>query len=231
MRIVIYIYEGLTLLDAIGPYEILKTIKGVSIQFVAKQKGLIMADSQFVSLEANYGIDEIHSADLLVIPGATISFIKEMKDKAVLNWIRKIDQTTQKTVSVCTGSLILAATGLLQGKQATSHWKTINLLKRYGVNPLRQRKVEAGKYVTAAGVSAGIDMALFLVDELAGATAAKAAQLLVEYDPKPMYESGNYLKAEKKVIDLSEKILKFDARKNLTQWEVIKFMKTLLKLK
>ncbi len=231
MEIVIYIYNGMTMLDAIGPYEILRNMADVNIKFVSKQKGEITADSKFVHLNSKFSIAEISKADILLIPGSTIAFVREMKDKEVLNWIRKIDKTTHKTVTVCTGSIILAATGLLKGKKATSHWKPINLLSDFGVTPVRERVVDAGKYISAAGVSSGIDMAIYLVDMLKGEKAAKAAQLSIEYDPNPMYQSGNFLTAEKDIIKLSEKIMEQDAKKGFTIWEMLKNAKTLIKMK
>lgn len=231
MDIVIYIYNGITMLDAIGPYEVLRNIKGSNIKFVSKQKGEITADSKFIHINSKYSISEVSKADILLIPGSTISFLREMKDKEVLNWIKKVNDTTSYTVTVCTGSVILASTGLLKGKKATSHWKPINLLSQYGAIPTRERVVEQGKFITAAGVSAGIDMAIYLVNKLEGELAAKAAQLSIEYDPKPMYQSGNYLNAEKEVIELSEKIMEIDAKKDFSLWEILKNAKTLIKLK
>lgn len=230
MDIVIYIYNGMTMLDAIGPYEVLRNIKGANIKLVSKEKGEITADSHFVHLNSKFGIDDIKKADILLIPGSTIAFVREMQDKKVLNWIRQINETTQKTVTVCTGSVILAATGLLKGKKATSHWKPINLLAGYGAIPTRERFVEEGKFITAAGVSAGIDMALYLVNQISGVKAAKAAQLSIEYDPKPMHDSGNFLTAEKEVIELSEKIMNIDAKKDLSLLEMLKNARTLMKL-
>ena len=221
----------MTMLDAIGPYEVLRNIKGANIKFVSKTKGEITADSQFIHLNSKFSIDEISKADILLIPGSTIAFIREMKDKKVLSWIKKINETTEKTITVCTGSIILAATGLLEGKKATSHWKPINLLADYGAIPIRERVVEEGKFITAAGVSAGIDMAIYLVNIMKGELAAKAAQLSIEYDPKPMFQSGNFLKAEPEVIKLSEKIMESDAKKDFSVWEMIKNAKTLIKLK
>jgi len=231
MQIVIYIYNGMTMLDAIGPYEVLRNLKDVNIKFVSKQKGEITADSHFIHINSKYSIDEISSADILLIPGSTIGFIREMKDRTVLGWIKKMDEQTQKTVTVCTGSMILAATGLLKGKKATSHWKPINLLSEFGAIPTRERIIEEGKYITAAGVSAGIDMALYLVDLLEGPEVAKAAQLAIEYDPKPLYQSGNYLTADKDIIKLSEKMMEADAKKDISLWEMMKNARTLLKLK
>jgi len=231
MEIVIYIYNGMTMLDAIGPYEVLRNLDHVNIKFVSKNKGEITADSNFIHLNSKYGIDEIHSADILLIPGSTISFIKEMKDQKVLNWIKKIDQTTQRTVSICTGSIILAATGLLRSKKATSHWAAIDFLTQYDVIPTRERIVEQGKFITAAGVSAGIDMALYLIHNLQGPTSAKTAQLVIEYDPSPMFQSGNYSTAEEQIIKLAREKMKKGVMEELTPWEIIKNAPILLKLK
>jgi len=231
MDIIIYIYNGMTMLDAIGPYEVLRNIKGSNIKFVSKQKGEIMADSHFIHINSKFGIEDISKADILLIPGSTIAFVREMKDKKVLNWIRKMNETTQKTVTVCTGSIILAATGLLKDKKATSHWKPINLLSEFGAIPTRERIIEEGKFITAAGVSAGIDMAIYLLNQLNGEKIAKAAQLSIEYDPKPMFKSGNYLTADKEIIELSEKIMESDAKKDFSLWEILKNARTLAKLK
>jgi transcriptional regulator GlxA family with amidase domain len=231
MEVVIYIYNGLTMLDAIGPYEVLRNVEGVNVKFVSRQKGEIRADSHFIHINSKYEIDEVTKADLLLIPGSTIAFVREMKDEKVLNWIRKINETTQKTVTVCTGSIILAATGLLNGKKATSHWKPLELLSQYGAIPTRERIIEEGKFITSAGVSAGIDMAIYLVNLLKGEKAAKAAQLAIEYDPNPMFQSGNYLNAEADVIKLAEINMERDAKKDFTLWEMIKNARTLMKLK
>ncbi len=230
MEIIIYIYNGMTMLDAIGPYEVLKNLKDTTIKFVAKEKGEITADSGFVQLNAKFEIDEIEKADILLIPGSNISFIQEMKDKKVLNWIRRVDETTQKTVSVCTGSIILAATGLLNGKKATSHWKPIELLSDFGAIPVRERIVEQGKFITAAGVSAGIDMAIYLANEIQGEKEAKASQLMIEYDPKPMFSSGNYLTAEAEIITLAEQKMESKAKQNLSLWNMLLNVRTLMKL-
>lgn len=231
MNIVIYVYNGMTMLDAIGPYEILRNVEGVDIKFVSKKKGDILADSHLVSIKTKYSIKDVLEADVLLIPGSTIAFVREMKDKKVLEWIKQVNETTKKTVTVCTGSIILAATGLLEGKKATSHWKPINYLSEFGAIPTRERIIEEGKFITSAGVSAGIDMAIYLVNLLKGEKAAKAAQLSIEYDPKPMFDSGNFLTAEKDIIELSEKLMESDARKDFSMFQILKNARTLLKLK
>lgn len=213
MKIVIYIYDGLTMLDAIGPYEVLRNIELAEVIFVAEKKGKITADSKFVHLFAEYGIDEVTQADILVIPGSAITFLKEINNPKVMDWIKKINQTTSWTTSVCSGSIILAAAGLLTGLEATSHWKPIQLLRKFGAIPKSERFVEQGKYITAAGVSAGIDMALYLCDKLIGEVKTKAIQLFIEYDPQPIFQSGNYLTADEEVIEYAEFILLKEANK------------------
>ena len=231
MEVVINIYEGMTKLDAIGPYEVLRNLRACKVKFVAREKGEIIADSKAVHLLAKYDIDEIKRADILLIPGSTIAFMRELQDEKVLQWIRDIDKTTLKTVTVCTGSIILAATGLLEGKKATSHWKPIQLLKEFGAIPSRERIVEEGKFISAAGVSAGIDMALYLAAQVKGEKEAKVAQLAIEYDPQPIFQSGNYLKADPDIIQHAEKLLERDAIRELSLWEMLKNTKRLLKLK
>ena len=231
MKIVVYIYNGMTMLDAIGPYEVLRGLTNAKIQFVAKQRGEIKADSHSVYLNAKYGIDDVHQADILLIPGSSITFMREAKDTAVLNWIRKINATTQRTVTVCTGSIILAATGLLENKKATSHWKPIKMLTKYGAIPCHERFIQQDKYITAAGVSAGIDMALYLVNQLEGEKVARAAQLAIEYDPDPLFNSGNYLAADKEIIKIAEKKMRKSALKDLSFWEIVKNAIDLIRLR
>ena len=201
------------MLDAIGPYEVLRNLPDVEVKFVAEKKGEITADSKFVHLNARFSIDEVSKADILVIPGSAITFLREIQNVRVMKWIKRISQTTQYTTSVCSGSIILAATGLLKGLEATSHWKPMGLLKKFGAIPRSERFVEQGKFITAAGVSAGIDMALYLCNKIVGETNTKAIQLFIEYDPEPLYDSGNYAKADDNIIKKAELILLEEAKK------------------
>ena len=222
MKIVIYIYNGMTMLDAIGPYEVLRFLKKADIKLVAKKKGKIISDSKVVHLEAQYSIEDIDKADILLIPGSGLAFVQKAKDKKVLDWIRKINKTTKKTVTVCTGAVILAATGLLKDKQATTHWGAMKMLEKYGAKPVHERYVEQGKFITAAGVSAGIDMAIYLVHLLQGEKSAKAAQLAIEYDPSPMYNSGNAQACDPEIRKLAEKQMEATAMHELSLWDKIK---------
>jgi transcriptional regulator GlxA family with amidase domain len=231
MEVVIYIYNGLTALDAIGPYEVLSRLPNVSLKFVAKQKGVIVTDTHFLKLVAEYDITEIEKADILLIPGSVVSFINESKDKELLTWIKKIDQTTTWTTSVCTGSIILASAGLLTNRKATSHWAAIHLLKDSGSIPTSERYVHEGKIITAQGVSAGIDMSLFLVGKILGEEKAKAYQLFIEYDPNPPFNSGNLDKADSQTVALAKKMLAMEAKKDLTLWDIVKNVQSLVKLR
>jgi transcriptional regulator GlxA family with amidase domain len=159
--VVIFLYDRMSALDAIGPYEVLRCVPGLRVRFVARRAGLVRTDSGLQMLNAEYGIDQVTKADILVMPGGDVS--GPIKDPAVLQSIRQIDQTTTWTTSVCVGALILGAAGLLKGIPATTHWNFLDALKDFGADPVEKRFVRHGKVVTAAGVSAGIDMALEVV--------------------------------------------------------------------
>ena len=195
MKIVILLYPGLTVLDAIGPYEILGQLPKTEILFVAKEKGNIKADTGFLELVASHSISDIDQCDILLIPGGGGSK-NVRKDQTILDWIRKIHPTTHYTTSVCNGSLILGAAGLLKGSTATTYWADEKRLQLYGATYRNERWVQEGKIITAAGVSAGIDMALMLVAKFAGDDMAKMIQLGVEYDPQPPFDCGSVKKSD-----------------------------------
>ncbi len=188
--IAILLYPGMTALDAIGPYEVLRGIPGARVRFVAAERGLVTTDSTFLRLNADHRFDEIEHTDLLVIPGGA-STQTLLTDSALLDWVRRMHAGTKWTTSVCTGSFVLAAAGLLQGCEATTHWRVLDSLAAFGAKPVQQRVVRQGKIVMAAGVSAGIDMALELVAMECGADIARAIQLAIEYDPRPPFDSGS----------------------------------------
>ncbi len=201
MQIAILIFEKLTALDAIGPYEVLRSVPGWEVKFVGPEKGLIRTDSGALGLSADYGLDEVSEADIVLVPGGEGNR-PLMSDEAVLSWLRRIDERTKWTTSVCTGSLVLGAAGLLQGKRATSHWAYLDQLEELGAEPVGGRFVEDGKVITAAGVSAGIDMALHLVGQEAGPEVAQSVQLGIEYDPQPPFEAGSPQKAPQQIVEL-----------------------------
>jgi transcriptional regulator GlxA family with amidase domain len=200
LEIAVYLYPGMTAFDAVCPYDILSSgIPNSTVRFVAKERGLVRMDSRMLSLQADYAIREINAADVLLLPGGGAT-PAQMQDQEVLAWVRRIHEKSMWTTSVCTGSLILAAAGLLKGLEATTHWAAMETLAMFGAKPARRRVVKQGKIITAAGVSAGIDMALSLVAMECGEEQAKAIQLAIEYDPQPPFDSGSVEKASPTIV-------------------------------
>jgi transcriptional regulator GlxA family with amidase domain len=200
MQIAILIFEKLTALDAIGPYEVLRSVPGWEVKFVGPEKGHVRTDSGALGLSADYSLDEVDGADMVLVPGGAGNR-PLLEDEAVLSWLRRIDAGTKWTTSVCTGSLVLGAAGLLEGKRATCHWLFLERLREYGADPVGGRFVEDGKTISAAGVSAGIDMALHLVGREAGPEVAQAVQLGIEYDPQPPHDAGSPDKAPAPIVE------------------------------
>ncbi|VEG45591.1 transcriptional regulator containing an amidase domain and an AraC-type DNA-binding HTH domain [Mycolicibacterium flavescens] len=194
-QIAIMVYPGYTALDFIGPYEVLRNLPGAEVRFVWHEPGPIEADSGVLLIGATHSLDETPSPDIILIPGGVSSF-EHARDDKVLDWLHTAHETSTWTTSVCSGSVILAAAGLLDGRRATSHWLALPMLKPFGVDTVSdERVVHEGKIVTAAGVSAGIDLGLWLYGQIAGDAKAKAVQLVIEYDPQPPYDSGHLSKA------------------------------------
>jgi transcriptional regulator GlxA family with amidase domain len=201
MKIVIPLYEGFTALDAIGPYEVLRSVPGWEVEFVAAERGEVRTDSGAVGLSADRSFAEVGEPEILLVPGG-VGTRTVMKDEALLDWLRRVDATSKWTTSVCTGSLLLAAAGLLEGKRATGHWAWLEPLREHGADPVGGRYVGDGKTITAAGVSAGIDMALYLVGREAGPEVAQAIQLGIEYDPDPPFDAGSPQKAPAAIVEM-----------------------------
>lgn len=194
LTIAFLFYDGMTALDAIGPHEVLSRLPGVTIHCVSQRAGIIRTGANLV-LMTDQGLSDVTQADILLIPGAcNATTLRDHPD--ILEWVRMIHATSLWTTSVCTGSLILAAAGLLSGVPATTHWVVMDRLERLGAIPTEKRVVESGKIMTAAGVSAGIDMALTLAAKLAGAEVAERLQLGIEYDPEPPFNCGSPAKAD-----------------------------------
>lgn len=190
MNIVIPIFDRITALDAIGPYEVLARLPGARVRFVAPTRGEIRTDNRVLGLVADAACAEVSACDLLIVPGGYGTRLLE-RDAGFLAWLRAIDATTRLTTSVCTGALLLGAAGLLRGRRANTHWAYRDRLAAYGAEISAERVVRDGKYATAAGVSAGIDFALQLAIELGGEPAARSIQLSIEYDPAPPLDAGN----------------------------------------
>jgi transcriptional regulator GlxA family with amidase domain len=189
MNIVVFIFERLTALDAIGPYEVLARLPDAQLTFAGLERGIVRTDNGRLGLEVDARIDEIDSCDVLVVPGGFGTRALEKNEK-VLAWIRRTNEQTRVTASVCTGALLLGAAGLLKGRRANTHFAVRHRLSEFGAVPVSERVVADGKYRTAAGVSAGIDLALALAVELAGREHAEAIQLALEYAPEPPLNAG-----------------------------------------
>jgi transcriptional regulator GlxA family with amidase domain len=197
-QIAIVTYPGFTALDFIGPYEVLRWLPDTEIRFVWHEPGPVTADSGVLIIGATHSFAETPSPDVILVPGG-MTTIEHARDGTLLDWVRQAHQSATWTTSVCSGSVILAAAGLLNGKRATSHWAALPVLKTLGANSVGdERVVHEGDIVTSAGVSAGIDLALWLAGQLGGDERAKAIQLSMEYDPQPPYDCGHMSKASAK---------------------------------
>ena len=199
MQIAILLFDRFTVLDAIGPYQVLSGLPGAEAVFVAERPGPIRDEEGSLILSAQAGLPDVPHPDVIVVPGGP-GQNDQMRDGPVHEWLRNADQTSAWTTSVCTGSLILAAAGLLAGRRATSHWLALDELGRLGATPVSERVVFDGKYVTAAGVSSGIDMGLTLAGRIAGDRVAQSIQLMIEYDPQPPYDAGSADRAPADIV-------------------------------
>lgn len=206
MQIAIVIHEGFTALDAIGPYEVLRGMPNAEVRFVSDEVGPIVTDSGFLVVGATHTYAETPRPDIVLVPGSTAETPTAMRNKALISWLQEVHQHTKFTLSVCTGSLVLAAAGILEGHPATSHWMAQIALGQFGAEARKNdRIVESGKIVTAAGVSAGIDLGLHIVKKLHGKEMAEKIQLVIEYDPMPPVDAGHPSKASKSVLNAARK--------------------------
>lgn len=200
MQIAIVVYDRFTALDAVGPYEVLSRIPGAQTVFVAERTGPVRTDTGALAAVADQSLAEVTSPDVVVVPGGP-GQSDLMAHAPLLDWLRAVDATSTWTASVCTGSLLLGAAGLLRGRRATSHWLALDQLPGLGARPTGERVVVDGKYITGAGVSAGIDMGLTLLGRIGGDDLARTVQLATEYDPQPPYDAGSPQKAPAHLVD------------------------------
>lgn len=199
MDIAVALFDQVTALDAVGPYEVLQRLPDTQLKFVGHNRGEVRTDNGFLGLTVDHTFDEVPSPEIIVVPGG-IGTRALVHDEVILDWIRGAHETSKYTASVCTGSLLLAAAGILDGLEATTHFSARQLLAKYGAKPVPDRVVHQGKIITAAGVSSGIDMALELAERLSDVTTAKALQLMIEYDPQPPHDAGALHKVESMVL-------------------------------
>jgi putative intracellular protease/amidase len=201
MRIAIPLYDRFTALDAVGPYEVLQRLPGARITWLAHEPGPVATDTGQLRLVADAAFEDLPDPEIVVVPGGT-GTDDFLDDERLVGWIRRAHETSDWTTSVCTGSLLLGAAGVLDGLDATSHWLDLPDLERYGARPTGRRVVEQGKVITAAGVSSGIDMGLTLAARIGGPEVAQAIQLGIEYDPQPPFDCGSTEKAPGEIVEL-----------------------------
>ena len=203
MQIAIPLFARFTALDAVGPYEVLSRLPDADVVFVGERRGEYRTDIGSLAITTDATLDEVPAPDIVVVPGGpgTRAPAKAGTADAVVAWIAAAHTTSTWTTSVCTGSLLLGAAGVLDGLPATTHWRAMDLLERFGARATAERVVREGKVITAAGVSSGIDMALTLAALVAGETVARAIQLGIEYDPKPPFDSGAVARATPEVLE------------------------------
>jgi len=206
MKIAFLIFENFTALDIIGPYEVLSKVPNSEIYFASLKPGFY-SDGKVLKIEAKYSLNDITNPEVIVIPGG-FGIDSLLNNREILTWIQNAHKTSLWTTSVCSGALLLAAAGLLKNCKATTHWNRKEQLKEYGVNVVNERYVKDGKIITSAGVSAGIDMALYLVSLLVNEKFAQVIQLSMEYDPKPPFDSGSPEKAPKEIVDIIRQKIK-----------------------
>jgi transcriptional regulator GlxA family with amidase domain len=198
VKIALVLYPGFTALDIIGPFQVLAYIPGHEAVFVAAQPGPVTDDTGRCQLIASTSLDELTAPDVVIIGG---SLFTQEPDQPVVQWLRQVHPTTTWTTSVCTGSIYLAAAGILDGQDAATHWAWAEQLERRGAHYTEQRVVERGKVITAAGVSSGIDMALTLLGRMYGPQLAEGVQLAIEYDPQPPFDTGSTSKAPAEMVE------------------------------
>ena len=199
MDIAIPLYDRYTALDAIGPYEVLSRLPDSRVVFVGAEAGPYKTDNGMLTILAEASLDELPQPEIVCVPGGW-GTRDAIADERLVGWIRAAHETSEWTTSVCTGSLLLAAAGVLDGLEATSHWLELDTLGEMGARPTGARVVQQGKVVTAAGVSSGIDMALHLMAQIAGEEFAKTIQLMIEYDPQPPFDAGSPGKAPAEIV-------------------------------
>lgn len=201
IQAVIPLFHQFTALDGIGPYDVLQRNPEIDVTFIGHERSVVRSDNGMLDIEVDGTFEKHPSPDIIVAPGGHGTQAL-MDDQRVLDWVRAAHPTTTYTTSVCTGSLVLAAAGLLDGLTATTHWGARDTLTEYRSTPVLERVVEHldERIITAAGVSSGIDMALRLTELLFDRTAAQAAQLMIEYDPQPPFDMGSLEKANDEVV-------------------------------
>ncbi len=202
MEIAILLFDGITPLDAVGPFEVLGRLPGAEVKFVAKIRGEHRTKGGRLGIMADYALDQVPAPDILLVPGGP-GAATAAADTKITGWVAAAHENSRWTTSVCTGALVLGGAGVLKGLEATTHWRAMEDLASFGAIPVRQRVVKRGKVITAAGVSSGIDMALGLAADVAGEEVAKAIQLVLEYAPEPPFDAGRLVDAPAARVEMA----------------------------
>jgi putative intracellular protease/amidase len=200
MRVAIPLYPGFTALDAVGPYTVLAFAPGYTATFVAAEPGPVTDDQNSLTITATASYADLPDPDVIIVPGGA-GTLAALSDPALIGWISGAHKHTRWTTSVCSGSFLLGAAGLLKARKATSHWGWLEHLARFGAEAVSERVVLDGKIMTAAGVSSGIDMALTLLSQASDVTTAQTVQLAIEYDPQPPFNAGSPKTAPANLIE------------------------------
>ena len=207
-HVAIVLYDGFTALDAVGPYEVLVSLPDTQVHFVSDQHGPVWTDTGQLGLVATATWDELPNPQIILIPGGGSGLMKAAQNQALLAWLKQAHETSEWTTSVCTGVFLLGAVGILQGLAVTTHWGSRDHMQQYcGATYVAERFVRQGKIITAAGVSAGIDMALFLAEQLSNAQTAQAIQLACEYDPQPPFAAGDWQQADADLLAEASRVV------------------------
>lgn len=188
MLINILTYQGMTMLDAIGPYEVLSRLPEARIQFVALDSKAITSDVGFMTFLPTCDLNSSGQSEVLLVPGGPPKFVMPVaKNLKIQQWLKNQHEGSRYTASVCTGSLILIGAGILAEGGVSSHWDAAKTIESMGLIYTGKRITQTGKVFTAAGISAGIDLALALSAEIADQSTAQAIQVGIEYDPTPPF--------------------------------------------
>jgi len=204
MEVAFVLYPRFTMLDIIGPFQALGDRPDAEIRWVASSPGHVVDHTTHAGLVAASSLEQVPHPDVVIVPGG---FGDTELDRDVVGWLRRVHDTTTWTTSVCTGSIYLAAAGILSGIDATTHWARKERLEQLGAHYVPERVVERGKIITAAGVSSGIDMGLVLVERMFGPEQAQLIQLAIEYDPQPPFDAGSPGKAPEPIVGIARGLL------------------------
>jgi transcriptional regulator GlxA family with amidase domain len=208
LDIAIVLLDGFTGIDAVAPYEVFSRIPGATVRYVGQSAAPVETDTRALTVTADATWAEVSRPDVVLVPGGGMRYLMGAAENSeLLRWLAEVHATTRFTTSVCTGSLILGAAGLLDGKEATTYWSSRDMLKHFGATYRHKRYVVQGRIITGAGVTAAIDTALLIASRLVGDDIASALQLALEYDPQPPYDTGDYAKASRKTRTLAEKLV------------------------